>query len=116
MNGTLSEEPVQEVAKQFVDEGFEVWIVTTRLCDEKAPSERWNEDLYKVAITCKIPHSQIHFTNGNDKWEWLKDKDFIFHLDDDLIENNMINAFTDCKAIDNFGNPKWKEQCLEFLI
>lgn len=109
-DSTLDGSKVQDVAKQLVSDGYEVWIVTSRLDDESAPSDKWNHDLYDVAIDCRIPKKQIHFTNGADKWEFLKDKGFLFHLDDDWLEINYINSKTDCKGISHFGNRNWKQE------
>lgn len=55
------------------------------------------------------------FTN---KIHFFKDKDFVFHLDDDLIElsffkGSFIKQFDNfkTKGISIFGNKNWKEDC-----
>ncbi len=47
----------------------------------------------------------------DDKWRYLENKGFRFHLDDDWLENEMINERRVSKGIDFFGNPDWKNRC-----
>lgn len=109
---TLDRETVQEFAKELVDNDFEVWIHTTRLDNTKAPSHRWNDDLLEVAKRVGIRLENIVWTNGADKWGFLKDKNFLFHLDDDLEELNMINK--NCSptvGISVWQNVVWRRKC-----
>ncbi len=89
-DSTADTQEVEEFAKELVDIGFEVWIVTTRLDNTKAPSPHWNDDLFNTVMRCGIKFDNIHFTNGADKWLFLKDKNFIFHIDDDSYEIDCI--------------------------
>lgn len=90
-DGTLSLPIVREVAKELVDKGFEVWIVTAR-CDNGD-----NTDLNLAAKLSGIKN--IKYMCFEDKFEFLKDKDFLFHIDDDVIELSMIESFTKVKPI-----------------
>ena len=111
-DSTLDRPKIEQFAKQLVDEGFEVWIVTTRLGPEKAPSPRWNDDLFATAERCGIELSNIYFTNGHDKWIFLKDKNFIFHIDDDFVELKMIQKhIKTTAAVSSWANSKWKIKC-----
>jgi len=83
-DSTISQPVIQKIAKFFIDSGHEVWIVTSRM---DKPS--WNKDLFKVAEELGIFKSRIYFTNGEFKWRFFKDKDFIFHFDDDFMEIQM---------------------------
>lgn len=113
-DSTLSREKIELFAKELVDKGFEVWIVTTRKDDEHAPNPEWNKDLYEAAKRCGI--TNIHFTNMKDKWEFLKGKDFIFHIDDDWVELKQIQKnVKGTVAISSFGNPKWKHKCIKAI-
>lgn len=113
---TLDKPKIQEFAKELVDKDFEVWIVTTRLDNTQAPSHRWNDDLFEVAKRVGIRLENVHWTNGADKWEFLKDKNFEFHIDDDWYELRMIQRnIKGTKAISSFGNPKWKHKCIKAL-
>lgn len=104
-DATLSREAIQIYARDLVNKGYEVWIVTTRHQDHD------NNDLIEVAHWCGIKLTNIHFTNGQLKWKYLKGKDFIFHIDDDWLELNYIRDNTDVVQISSFGNENWKEDC-----
>lgn len=109
-DATLSRSAIQIYARELVRKGFDVWIVTTR------HREHDNSDLIEVAHWCEIKLTNIHFTNGKLKWEYLKDKDFTFHLDDDWIELNHIRDNTNVQQISSFGNPDWKEDCEKVIL
>ena len=91
-DGTLSRKDVQAFAKRMVDEGHEVWIVTSRFDDAEGMTQNWNwiptqnQKLFKVAEELGIPESRIKFTNMIPKIEFLLGKGFAFHLDDDESE------------------------------
>jgi hypothetical protein len=111
-DSTLDRPKIEEFAKSLVDQGFEVWIVTTRLGPEQAPSARWNDDLFATATRCGIDPEHIYFTNGADKWLFLQDKEFIFHIDDDSFELKQIQQkIKGTAAISSWYNPKWKVKC-----
>ena len=119
-DGTLSRKDVQEYAKSLLERGIEVWITTSRSHESNAEAMEWNDDLYLVARELGIPKSQIHFMNawiyGDDKSYWLKDQDFIWHLDDDWLELKSIQR--ECKqtfGISVFGTNTWKQKCDKLL-
>lgn len=106
-DSTMSQKQVQKIAKQLIKNGVEVWIVTRR------GEDRDNRDLFEVAENLGI--TNIHFTNFKDKWEFFKDNNFLFHLDDDVIELSMIKSYTKITTIchcgwgEKFGGKeKWK--------
>lgn len=120
-DSTLSRKDVQKYAKELVDNGYEVWIVTSRCSDEYALSKGWhwvenqNQKLYEVAELVGIPRERIEFTNHVDKIEFLKDKEFIFHLDDDVDELIAIMESGDsCKQV-NVDHFEWLESCEKIL-
>lgn len=115
-DSTLDKIAIQAFAKELVAKDFEVWIVTTRLDNDTAPSTRWNDDLFEVANNVGINVENIHWTNGADKWLFLIDKGFEFHIDDDWYELKKIQKnIKGTKAISSFGNPKWKSKCIKAL-
>ena len=115
-DSSLSIQNIEDFAKELVDKGFEVWIVTTRKDNDNAPSAHWNDDLFNTAIRCGIDFKNIHFTNMKDKWKFLKDKGFTFHIDDDWVELELIQKHVKgTVAISSFGNPKWKHKCIKAL-
>jgi len=121
-DSTLSRTDVQEFAKSLISEGFDVWIVTSRFDDNTAEEKNWwwikknNKELYDIAESCGIKKENIIFTQMVDKIEFLKDKGFLFHLDDDKIELEMIEE-SDDKCIGVWVEKKdWKEVCTKLLI
>ena len=114
-DGTLDRKHVQDYAKSLIIKGYEIWICTSRLEDTKAPNKEWNDDLYKIALSLKIPNSRIKFMNYDDKFTFFIDNDFIFHLDDDWIEINQINSRTKTMGVSCFGTSGWKKKCNTLL-
>ena len=101
-DSTLSRKVIQDYAKELINDKVEVWICTSRPSDEKAlelwKSIGYNEDIFKVAKELKIPKDKIIFTNYHNKIDFLRDKGFIWHLDDDAIE---LSFFKGEKVIDS---------------
>ena len=90
---TLSKNHVQNYIKRLISEGIEVWVTTARFDDEwvKIHSPYHNNDrLWEVVKKLGIPTERVHFTNMDLKSDYLVNKDFIFHLDDDAIELEFI--------------------------
>ena len=109
-DSTLSINTIESFAADLVKREFEVWIVTTR------HTKYDNSELFETAIRCGIDVKNIYFTNGVDKWKFLIDKGFIFHIDDDWFELKEIQKrIKGTVAISSFGNPKWKHKCIKAL-
>jgi hypothetical protein len=120
-DGTLCRKDVQEYAISLVNKGYDVWIVTSRMNTENALAKgfhwvkRQNEELYKVAEKCGIPIENIYFTEHIDKIVFLKDKQFIFHIDDSVDELMYILESGDsCKPV-NVEHSDWLIHCNEIL-
>lgn len=94
---TLDQPRVQEYAKELIDRGIEVHIVTSRLSDEQAlPSINWNKDLFIISDKLGIKREHIHFTPYNLKYIFfINNPGFIWHLDDEFQE---IIKFKKCKT------------------
>ena len=84
-DSTLAEERIQRLAAKFLKDGHELWIVTSRVHDGRWD---WNRDVFMVAEMFGIPKERIVFTNGADKWLFLKEIDI--HFDDDIVEIERI--------------------------
>lgn len=119
-DGTLELPIIQEYAKELIEREIEVWIVTSRFGDNEKFQKFFhtssnvdlsNRDLKEVANHVGIPEERIHFTNMGNKWEFIENRGFLWHLDDGWIENEMINSRTLTKGIDLFDNETWKKQC-----
>jgi len=119
-DGTLERESIQKYAKELVDRGHEVWIVTSRFGDDERyktffqttiPVGRTNEDLFEIAASLGIPRERVHFTDMDDKWPFFKYyQEMLWHIDDDWVENRQILKNTKTKAINSIG-PNWKGKC-----
>lgn len=120
-DSTLSRRDVQEYAKSLVNNNHDVWIVTSRCATEPALAKGWwwvekqNQELYDVADSVGIPRDKIVFTEHVDKIIYLKDKEFVFHLDDDVEELIAIMQSCDlCKPI-NVEHMDWEQDCNKLL-
>lgn len=114
-DGTLDRLSVQEYAKELVNLGHEVWVCTARVSDKNAPSKEWNKDLWNICDLIGIEKEHVVFCEYDDKYTFFKDKDFIWHLDDDFTELKLINKLTDTIGISVFGNNVWKSKCNKLL-
>lgn len=110
-DGTLTRPSVLQYAESLVKRGFEVWIVTSRMGFGKEPNPNWNDDIFETANYIGIKKEHIHFCCMDDKVNFLKDKDFVFHIDDDNIELSLIGAYSKVKPIYVFGNKDWLQDC-----
>lgn len=120
-DSTLSRKDVQDFAKSLVQSGVEVWIVTSRIATEPALEKGWwwvekqNKQLYDIADEVGIKIENIVFTEFVDKINFLKGKNFIFHIDDDVDELMAIKDSKDsCKTV-NVEHFEWLETCKNIL-
>ena len=120
-DGTLRRIDVQEYAKSLVQEGHEVWIVTSRYSAEAGMEKGWpwieqqNLGLFSIAEECGILKERIVFTNGAAKINWIKSQGFAFHLDDDVDELMKISEGQDpCRPV-NVDHFEWKKSCNKII-
>lgn len=120
-DGTLSRKDVQGFAKELINMGIDVWIVTSRTSTEDAKKKAWwwvekqNDYLFEVANECGIPKEKIVFTGQVEKVVYLTDRDFVFHLDDDEYELiQIMDSKISCVPL-NVGHFEWKESCLQLI-
>ena len=120
-DGTLTERRVLQFAKKLRDEGYELWITTLRHSDESIAALGIktfynNEKLFKIAKQLRIKANHIQFCNETGyKLDYLIDKDFSFHLDDNAqiihaLAQHLPHIVVDC------CEPNWRAQCLERLV
>lgn len=112
---TLDREDVQEFAKYLISKDIEVWICTARFGPNNEPQPNWNRDLFSVASILKIPKERIIFAEMADKWTLLKSHNFVWHLDDDSEELDLLNKHTKIRGISCWGTNTWKSKCLTLL-
>ena len=111
-DSTLDRPLVQDYASHLIKNGYEVWILTSRYVDcDNYNFKVNNDDLFKVADNLGIDRNHIKFMNMNDKYKFVLTKNFIFHLDDDWVEINMINGRTKTKGVSCFGTSGWRQKC-----
>lgn len=120
-DGTLSRKDVQVFAKNLVNSGYDVWIVTSRIATEPALKKGWhwierqNQELFDAAKSVGIVREKIVFTEFVYKIEFLKDKGFIFHIDDDVDElMAILDSKDSCRTV-NVDHFEWEESCKNIL-
>ena len=101
-DGTLNCLFIQEYVSSLTD--VEILICTSRLETDD------NSDLFEISDKLSIKRSNIIFTNMNDKYLYIKDKNILAHVDDCNITLDLINKYTDIKPIYLFGNRNWRQQ------
>lgn len=124
-DGTIGHKnDIQEYCKTLLSNNqVEVFITTRRYGpDSKGnPEDPWWvnigtknwEEVYKLADTLGINRDNIHFCNMKMKYDYLKDKDFLWHLDDDMLEVEEINMLPDTRAI--WINEDWLTECNKLI-
>ena len=111
---TLEFRDVQDYAKELVERGFEVWIVTTRYEDPSNYSFYiTHDDIWEALKYTGIKKEHVHFNNMEYKHSFFKDNDFIFHLDDNPEEKVLMHS-TNTPCILYLYNG-WKEKCEKLL-
>jgi hypothetical protein len=89
---TLSTSKGQQMALNDIKNGNDVLILTAR-------QERDNEEVFKVANKLGIAHSNIHFTNGKDKWSFVIRLKIDKHIDNNKEQVDKINKFTTAEGV-----------------
>ena len=122
-DGTLALPNVESYCKELIGRGnMEVWVVTARLSDETINNTHQpllkpnsNDDLWKTCERLGIPKERVVFTENVEKIEYLKDKGFVFHLDDDTYElMEILESEDKCVPI-SVGQHDWREYCEEVI-
>lgn len=112
-DSTLSTKEVQEFAKELISKDIEVHIVTSRFENHPKNKSFNNDDVFSIAKSIGISVCNIHFMNMVDKFEFFeKNSDFLFHLDDDFIEIELIQEH--CSNVHGICldlQPNWKDLC-----
>lgn len=129
---TLSRADVQSYCNSLVQQGHEVWVVTSRFDDnhvhrwsEVFPNADWlhwyeppnlpNWDLYEVTDKLEIPRHRIRFTCMEDKWKYLHRTSFVWHLDDNPIEWELGQEFGCTVPMIDVNQEDWLEKCNQLL-
>jgi hypothetical protein len=101
---TLSLPEVQEIAKSYVDKGYDVWVTTARSPESSLMYD--NTEVERVCQEIGIPLDKIRYTNLKPKYLFLKGYDV--HVDNDPqeivgIQSNLpkTKAYTTLEFINN---------------
>ena len=123
-DNTLTRPDVQEYIKSLINLGVEVWIVTARFDSTSKYSESMIElwginylifehnQLFEVAEELGIDKNHIVFMNMSPKKNFfINNRDFLFHLDDDIIELATIKYVN---TVDVLAH-NWIELCDSYI-
>jgi hypothetical protein len=89
---TLSTSKGQEMALNDIKNGNDVLILTAR-------NESDNKAVYEVADKLGIPHANVHFTNGKDKWSFVIRLKIDKHIDNNKEQVDKINKLTNAEGV-----------------
>jgi hypothetical protein len=118
-DGTLQLEETQEYAKELIERGIDVWVVTTRY-DENlkhlyGQGDGVLDDLWEVVDRLGIPRWKVRFTCMKWKGEYLKSTKFIWHLDDNHEEKAHARVLGCTVPIILNYVKDWKQKCEDLL-
>lgn len=117
-DGTLQDRTVQKYAKELMNKGIDVWVVTTRYdknYKHKYPINPSNDDLLWNIDNLEIPRWKVRFTNMEWKYTYIKGTQFIWHLDDNKQEKIYADKHL-CKVpIIDVCSKDFKIQCNNLL-
>lgn len=117
-DGTLRDnEDIQKYAIELLSKDYDVYIHTLRFSDDNQRwVSNWNDDLWDIVDKVGIDKNKVIFCGMTDKWVFLENKEFIWHIDDDSIECTLITKYAKpTKGICCQGNSTWKIKCNKLL-
>lgn len=100
---TFTRKDVREYVLELLDKDIDVWIVTSRHI------AYWY-DVVELATKIGIPQHRILFTGGEKKYKVIEELGYIWHLDDDKEELELLSNGIDVNDIN------WKDKCESFYI
>lgn len=112
-DGVLDRADVVLYVKMLIERGVDVYICTSRLSNNDAPSKKWNNDLYKIIKILGINKNNVIFCDKIDKYKFFKNKDFLFHVDDSFDEVELINSYTNTVGV--FLSDGWIDKCEQII-
>ena len=89
---TLTTLKGQEMALNELKKGNEVLILTARQQSDSAP-------VYAMAEKLGIKKSNVHFTNGQDKWKFVLRLKIDKHIDNSQEQIDKINKYTTSEGV-----------------
>jgi len=117
-DGTLSEKPVQDFARELMAQGHDIWVTTTRWDENHKHKYGLNptiDDLWEVIDDLGIPRWKVRFTCMQWKHTYLKGTEFVWHLDDNYEEKTFASV-NECNVpIIMVDHNMWKAECERLL-
>lgn len=99
-NGIVNENKlsVQQLLAELIEEGCDVYIITRRFGPENFESQK----VFELLKTLNIPLSKekIIFTNRAYKHLTIQNLKIDIHIDDDIVERELIDKFTMGHSVD----------------
>lgn len=89
---TLTIAKGQQMALNEIKKGNEVLILTARQESDSAP-------VYAMAEKLGIKKSNVHFTNGQDKWKFVLRYNINKHVDNSQEQIDKIKKFTSAEGV-----------------
>jgi hypothetical protein len=131
-DGTLNRPEVEAYARELLQRGVDVWIVTSRFDANHRhkypihfPGESWveevmsmkdsNQDLWEVVDRLGIPRHHVRFTCMERKHIYLHQTHFTWHLDDNPLEFITAAEFGCSVTFVDVKEEHWKKQCDHLL-
>ena len=90
-DGTLTKPAIQVKALDAIKNKDQVYIITAR-------NESDSAQVYHTANKLGISRSNIHFTNGKDKWEEIAKLGIELHYENNPTQVMSIRKNTNCKV------------------
>lgn len=92
---TLDEHHIQQLVSILIKGGADVYIITSRFDDRLRMPEikleySQNRDVFRIAKELGIPLENIHFTEGDYKYQIVKKLNIDIHYDDQPYEIFLI--------------------------
>lgn len=91
-DGTLSTDHGKQLAMAKMKSGNEIWIITARRMGD-------DQSVFSVAEKLGIEREHIVFTDGRDKWPFVKKYAIAIHYDNNPEQIDKIRKFTVAKGI-----------------
>lgn len=107
---------IRDWIKRLMRLGYDIHIVTRRY----GPKSIYNtleesKPVFDFADSVGISHDNVHFTNRDWKYYTLQNLKSSIHLDDDIVEKQLINQYaSNIKAICVEDND-WEQQLINRL-
>ncbi len=117
-DGTLSKPHVQEFARDLIQHGVEVWVVTTRYDENhkfRYPMNARLDDLWQVVDDLGIPRWKVRFTCMEWKHTYLNGTSFLWHLDDNTEEFYQARMHKCSVPMIQVESGSWKNKCVRLL-